>query len=106
MQTESIWTVLITAITVLGSASAWRFYERRSDQKKDEDNFIKQDCRERITKLEALLLRSSEEKDEMRQTILLLTEQVAKLTVKVEYLEGDKPPMVRATRKRRTDENI
>jgi len=38
MHTESIWTVLITAITVLGSASAWRFYERRSDQKKDEDN--------------------------------------------------------------------
>jgi hypothetical protein len=106
MQTESIWTVLITAITVLGSASAWRFYEKRADQKKDEDNFIKQDCRERITKLEALLLRSSEEKDEMRQTILLLTEQVAKLTVKVEYLEGDKPQPIRTTRKRRVDENI
>jgi hypothetical protein len=106
MQTESVWTVLITAITVLGSASAWRFYEKRADQKKDEDNFIKQDCRERITKLEALLLRSSEEKDEMRQTILSLTEQVAKLTVKVEYLEEDKPSVVRTTRKRRTDENI
>jgi hypothetical protein len=106
MQTESIWTVLITAITVLGSASAWRFYERRADQKKDEDNFIKQDCRERITKLEALLLRSSEEKDEMRQTILLLTEQVAKLTVKVEYLEGEKPQVIRSVRKRKTEENI
>jgi hypothetical protein len=106
MQTESIWTVLITAITVLGSTSAWRFYERRSDRKKDEDNFIKQDCRERITKLETLLLRSSEEKDEMRQTILLLTEQVAKLTVKVEYLEEDKSQLVRTTRKRRIDENI
>ena len=106
MQTESIWTVLITAMTVLGSTSAWRFYERRSDRKKDEDNFIKQDCRERITKLEALLLRSSEEKDEMRQTILLLTEQVAKLTVKVEYLEEDKPQLVRTIRKRRIDENI
>ena len=106
MQTESIWTVLITAITVLGSTSAWRFYERRSDRKKDEDNFIKQDCRERITKLEALLLRSSEEKDEMRQTILLLTEQVAKLTVKVEYLEGEKPQVIRSIRKRKTDENI
>jgi hypothetical protein len=106
MQTESVWTVLITAITVLGSASAWRFYEKRADQKKDEDNFIKQDCRERISKLEALLLRSSEEKDEMRQTILLLTEQVAKLTVKVEYLEGEKPQVVRSVRKRRTDENI
>ena len=106
MQTESIWTVLITAITVLGSASAWRFYERRADQKKDEDNFIKQDCRERISKLEALLLRSSEEKDEMRQTILLLTEQVAKLTVKVEYLEGEKPQVTRSVRKRKTEENI
>jgi hypothetical protein len=106
MQTESVWTVLITAITVLGSASAWRFYEKRADQKKDEDNFIKQDCRERISKLEALLLRSSEEKDEMRQTILLLTEQVAKLTVKVEYLEGEKPQVIRTVRKRRTDENI
>ena len=105
MQTESIWTVLITAITVLGSASAWRFYERRADQKKDEDNFIKQDCRERISKLEALLLRSSEEKDEMRQTILLLTEQVAKLTVKVEYLEGDKPQPIRRTRKPKDEEN-
>ena len=55
------------------------------------------------SKLEALLLRSSEEKDEMRQTILLLTEQVAKLTVKVEYLEEDKPQLIR---KRRIDENI
>ena len=61
---------------------------------------------ERITKLEALLLRSSEEKDEMRQTILLLTEQVAKLTVKVDYLEEDKPQLGRTTRKRRIDENI
>jgi hypothetical protein len=42
----------------------------------------------------------------MRQTILLLTEQVAKLTVKVEYLEGDKSQPVRTTRKRRIDENI
>jgi hypothetical protein len=105
METQSVWTVLITAITVLGSASAWRFYEKKSDQKKDEENFIKQDCRERITKLEALLLRSSEEKDEMRQTILALTEQVAKLTVKVEYLEGDKPQLTRRTRKTKDEEN-
>ncbi len=105
METQSVWTVLITAITVLGSASAWRFYEKRVDQKKDEDNFIKQDCRERISKLEALLLRSSEEKDEMRQTILALTEQVAKLTVKVEYLEGDKPQLTRRTRNTKNEEN-
>ena len=106
MGTESIWTVIITLITVLGSTSAWKYYEKRAEVKRDDDNFVKQDCRERITKLEALLLRSSEEKDEMRQTILLLTEQVAKLTVKVEYLEEDKTQLVKTTRKRRIDENI
>jgi hypothetical protein len=41
----------------------------------------------------------------MRQTILALTEQVAKLTVKVEYLEGDKPQPTRRTRKTKDEEN-
>jgi len=38
--------------------------------------------------LEALLENSSREKDEMRSTILKLTEQVAALTVKVEFLQA------------------
>jgi len=41
----------------------------------------------------------------MRQTILALTEQVAKLTVKVEYLEGDKPQLTRRTRNTKNEEN-
>lgn len=86
MDINSIWTVLVTAVTVLGSTSAWKFYERRAELKKDEDNFIKQDCRDRILKLEALLRESSEEKEKMRETILALTEKVAALTVKVEFL--------------------
>ena len=89
MDMNSIWTVLITAITVLGSTSAWKFYERRAELKKDEDNFIKQDCRDRIAKLEVLLLKSSEEKDQMRETILKLVEQVSALTVKVQFLEEE-----------------
>jgi hypothetical protein len=91
MDMNSIWTVLITAITVLGSTSAWKFYERRIELKKDEENFIKQDCRDRITKLEALLKESSQEKEKMRETILLLTEKVAALTVKVEFLQKESP---------------
>ena len=55
MDMNSIWTVLVTAITVLGSTSAWKFYERKIELKKDEENFIKQDCRDRISKLEAVL---------------------------------------------------
>jgi len=88
---NSVWTVLVTAITVLGSTSAWKFYERKIELKKDEENFIKQDCRDRISKLEALLKESSEEKEKMRVTILALTEKVAALTVKVEFLQKESP---------------
>ncbi len=88
MQNESVWTVLITALTVLGSASAWRFYEKRSMRKERDEEFIRHDCKDRIAKLEALLQSASKEKDEMRQTILRLTEQVAALTVKVEFLQN------------------
>jgi hypothetical protein len=86
MQQESIWTVLITVVGVLGSASAWRFYEKRSMRKERDEEFIRHDCKDRISKLEALLQASSREKDEMRQTILKLTQQVAELTVKVDFL--------------------
>ena len=89
MENQSIWTVLITAVTVLGSASAWRFYEKRADKKERDDDFIRNDCRDRISKLEGLLVASSEEKDNMRKTILSLTEKVAQLTVKVEFLQKE-----------------
>jgi len=88
MEQDTIWTVLVTALTMLGSASAWRFYEKRALKKEKDEDFIKTDCRDRIGKLEALLESSSREKDEMRQTILKLTEQVSALTVKVEFLQN------------------
>lgn len=89
MQNESLWTVLITAITVLGSASAWRFYEKRALRKEKDEDFIRLDCRDRIGKLEVLLQESSKEKDSMRDTILKLTEQVAQLAIKVEFLQKE-----------------
>lgn len=87
--TDSIWTVIITLITILGSTSAWKYYEKRAEVKKDDDNFVKQDCRERIAKLEVLLKESSEEKDKMRETILALTEKVSALSVRVEFLQKE-----------------
>lgn len=83
---ENIYSVLITAITVLGGTTAFRFYEKRAMRKERDDEFIRHDCKDRIAKLEALLAQSSKEKDEMRNMILDLTKQVAALTVKVEYL--------------------
>ena len=89
MQQESIWTVLITVVGVLGSASAWRFYEKRSMRKERDEEFIRHDCKDRKSKGEVLVENSSREKDEMRATIVKLTEQVAALAVKVEYLQKE-----------------
>ena len=89
MDTNSIYTVLITVVTVLGSASAWRYYEKRAMNKERAENFMKDECRERIAKLEVLLERSAIEKDQLRKEILELTALVAELTVKVQFLEKE-----------------
>ncbi len=89
---ENIYSVLITAVTVLGGTTAFRFYEKRAIKKEKDDDFIRHDCKDRISKLEALLNQSSKEKDELRTMVLALTKEVAALSVKVEYLtkENDK----------------
>jgi predicted RNase H-like nuclease (RuvC/YqgF family) len=87
MDVNSIYTIIVTIVTVLGSASAWRYYEKRALRKEKSEDYMKDECRERIAKLEVLLERSSAEKDELRNKILELTREVAELRVKVEFLE-------------------
>ena len=87
---ENIYSVLITAITTLGGAAAWRYYEKRAAKKEEDERFIRNDCQSRISKLEALLEQSSKEKDEMRAIILNLTAEVAKLQTEVAYLKQAK----------------
>jgi peptidoglycan hydrolase CwlO-like protein len=89
---ENIYSVVITAITVLGGTTAFRYYEKRAMRKERDEEFIRHDCKDRITKLETLLQESSKEKDELRSMVLALTKEVAALSVKVEYLtkENDK----------------
>ncbi len=87
---DNIYTVLMTAITVLGSAAAFRFYEKKSMRKERDEEFIRHDCKDRIAKLEALLERAAKEKDELRALVLKLTEQVAELRTKVEFFEKSK----------------
>jgi cytochrome c-type biogenesis protein CcmH/NrfG len=93
---DSITTIIITLITVLTSAGAWRFYEKKmklqaetdkSDKK--EQNLYRDDLRDRVKKLEKLLEESSIEKDEMRDQILSLTQEVSELRIKVTFLEKE-----------------
>ena len=86
MDQTNMWSVLITAITVLGGTSAFRYYERRAMNRERDDEFIRHDCKDRITKLEALLEKSSYEKDEMRAQILELVSEVAALRTEIKYL--------------------
>jgi hypothetical protein len=85
-ETSNVWTVLVTAITILGGTTAFRYYERRAMHREKDEDFIRHDCKDRITKLEALLEESSREKEEMRSLILRLTAEVAELRTKVEFL--------------------
>ena len=61
------------------------------------ENFMKDDCRERISKLELLLEKSSVEKNDMRDKILELTREVAELRVKVEFLEDKNKELLKKT---------
>jgi septal ring factor EnvC (AmiA/AmiB activator) len=89
---DNIYTVFMTAITVLGSAAAFRFYEKKSMRKERDEDFIRHDCKDRIAKLEALLVESAREKDELRKMVLELTREVASLRTKVEFFESSNRP--------------
>jgi hypothetical protein len=88
-ETSNMWTVLVTAITILGGTTAFRYYERRAMHREKDEDFIRHDCKDRIAKLEALLEESSHEKEEMRSLILKLTAEVAELRTKVEFLTSE-----------------
>lgn len=99
---ENIYSVLITAITVLGGTGAWRYYEKRSIAKDRDDEFIKHDCKDRIAKLEALLEQSSKEKDDLRNMVLALTKEVAALSVKVEFLTKENEELNKKNKYKKT----
>ncbi len=66
-------------------------------RKERSEDYMKDECRERIAKLEVLLERSAIEKDEMRTKILELTREVAELRVKVEFLEDKNKELQKKT---------
>ena len=95
---DNITQIIITVATVAGSAGIWKFFEARlkvkSEEKKSalENNDgvqYRDDLKHRVRNLESLLATSSEEKDELRNQVLALTQEVSALRVKVEFLEKE-----------------
>lgn len=93
---QQIITVIISILTVLTSATAWKFWEKRMvlNAEKDKDlkadgRLFREDLKDRVLKLETLLTESSKEKDKMRENIIILTAQISKLEVEVEFLRRE-----------------
>jgi predicted RNase H-like nuclease (RuvC/YqgF family) len=102
---ENMYSIIITAITVLGGTGAWRYYEKRALNKERDDEFIRHDCKDRISKLEGLLEAAGREKDELRNMVLELTKEVAALGVKVEFLTRENDKLEKALPKTRKQIN-
>lgn len=93
---DYIFTVIITAITVLFSAEAWRYYRsklsinhKESTMKINMDREFTEDLKNRVCRLEELLQDSSEEKDDLRDRVIKLTAEVATLRERVKFLEAE-----------------
>ncbi len=95
---DNITQIIITVATVAGSAGIWKFFEARlkvkSEEKKSEiENSdgvqYRDDLKHRVRNLESMLANSADEKDELRKTVLTLTEEVSALRIKVEFLEKE-----------------
>jgi len=95
---EDITQIIITVVSVAGTAGIWQFLQARlkvkSEEKKSQiENSdgvqYRDDLKNRVRNLESLLATSADEKDELRKQVLALTQEVSALRVKVEFLEKE-----------------
>jgi len=95
---DNVTQIIITIVTVAGSASVWKFLEARlktriEEKKNNYENNdgvqYRDDLKNRVRNLESLLATSSDEKDNLRLQVLKLTEEVSALRIKVEFLEKE-----------------
>ena len=95
---DNLTQIIITVATVAGSAGIWKFFEarlkvkaeeRKSDIQNNDGVQYRDDLKDRVRNLEALLAKSADEKDELRDKVLELTGEVQALRVKVEFLEKE-----------------
>lgn len=90
--------ILITIAAVAGSNALWQFMSERIKNKasmhdkkilNDDGLQYRDDLKKRVSNLESLLLKSTQEKDDLNSKVLTLTAQVSELRVKVDFLEKE-----------------
>lgn len=95
---DNITQIIVTVLTVAGSAGIWKFLEARLKAKSDDKKInlqnndgvqYRDDLKNRVRNLESLLAKSSDEKEDLRKQVLGLVEEVSALRIKVEFLEKE-----------------
>lgn len=96
MTSQNFISVVITAITVLGSTAAWNFYEKRlklqsqSDQEEmKQQHLFRDDLRERVAVLESKLETSYKEREELQTELRKLSEATAAMRVEIDFLRKE-----------------
>ena len=95
---DSLGQIMVMVGAIAGSSALWNFLcdrlkakleMKKNEAQNDDGNLYRDDLKARVRNLETLLAQSSDEKDELRDTVLALTAQVSELRVKVEFLEKE-----------------
>jgi predicted RNase H-like nuclease (RuvC/YqgF family) len=97
---ETIVTVVASIIGTLGSAKAWEYYSTRAALKKEErlaqqqdNNLYRDDLRKEVERLRLEIKKAYADKEaetvELRNEIRKLSEELAEMRVRVEFLEKE-----------------
>jgi peptidoglycan hydrolase CwlO-like protein len=93
---EQYTTIVVTLITVLTSAGAWQFYQKRLklkyESQKDErsdQNLYRDDLRERVAILEEKLEQSYNEKQKVNNELTEVKTKLTEYKVRLEFLEKE-----------------
>jgi peptidoglycan hydrolase CwlO-like protein len=93
---DTIYTVIITALTVMSSSAAWRFYEKWLAMKgKAQDDaamthhLFREDLQGRVDLLETKLTAAENDNSSLQSEIRKLSEVTAALKVEVEFLRKE-----------------
>jgi predicted RNase H-like nuclease (RuvC/YqgF family) len=107
MTSQNLISVMITAITVLGSTAAWSFYEKKMKLRFQEDrederqqHLFRDDLRERVAVLEAKLETSYKEREELQSEIRKLSEATAAMRVEIDFLRKENESLRRQLKNR------
>jgi len=93
---ENYTTIIVTAVTVLGSTGAWTYYQNKLKLKydsrkedKSDQNLYRDDLRERVAILEAKLDEERMVKQKTTEEVIELRTKLTEYKIRLEFLEKE-----------------